>query len=180
MTTPADESVETEDSSDFSATPAIDEKIRVEQEDMEKLFEELHSALTEDEDEDQKSLVTILQKNRKYILRYAMQQYIANPKSASLLEGVTSLIGHMEKTIRDDRKERMKKQENQDNAISFKQMLDAMSMISSGTLNLPKFDLVTFMPDPNQSLLAGLDVKPINEHELVQGNQLVNIDGEPI
>jgi len=90
------------------------------------------------------------------------------------------LLAHMEKAIRDDRKERMKKQENQDNKLSFNQMLEAMSMIKTGAIQIPVFDVSSFMLDPSVSLTDGLDVKPINEAELVQGNQIISIDGTPV
>lgn len=174
-------SIETPKDNVVSATPFVDEKRKIEEDDVNKLLQLLASTLQpNEEDKEQNSFVTALQQNRQFLLRYAMQSYMDNPRSASLLEGVTSLIGHMEKTVRDDRKERMKKQENQDNVVSFKQMLDAMQMIKTGSIALPVFDFTSFMLDPDVSLIDGLDVKPINEHELVQGNQLVTIDGNPM
>jgi len=167
--------------SDESATPFVDKKRKIDDDNLNEVLALLQQTLTPtEEDQEQVSFVTALQKNRQFLLQYAMKAYMEKPGSASLLEGVTSLLAHMEKAIRDDRKERMKKQENQDNKLSFNQMLEAMSMIKTGAIQIPVFDVSSFMLDPSVSLTDGLDVKPINEAELVQGNQIISIDGTPV
>lgn len=132
------------------------------------------------DDPEQVSLVDIVQENRALLLQYAMSQYLLNPKSASLLEGVTSLIAQMEKTVRDDRKEKAKKKENENDMISFNQMLEAMKNISSGKIIIPSFDMSDFILDPGKSLIMSPDIAPISPEELVQGNALVGLDAEPI
>lgn len=165
---------------EVSVTPFADEKRRIEDDEVNRLLQLLADTLAPtEEDKEQVDFVTALQRNRQFILKFAMQSYLERG-SASMLEGVTTLLAQMEKTVRDDRKERSKKQENQDNVVSFRQMLDAMNMIKTGSLSIPVFDISNFMPDPNKSLLDGIDVKPINDNELVQGNQLVTIDGTPM
>ena len=164
-----------------SATPEADKKHRAQDDDVNAVLALLSKTLEpSDEDVEQVSFVTALQKNRQFLLQFAMRAYMEKPNSASLLEGVTSLLDHMEKAVRSDRKERTKKQESQDNKLSFNQMLEAMQMIKVGTITLPTFDLSTFMLDANVSLVEGLDVKPINEDELVQGNAVVDIDGNKV
>jgi hypothetical protein len=145
------------------------------------IMERMRKALQENpEDVDQKELVKVIQENRAHILQYAMGQYLQNPKSASLLEGVTSLIGQMEGAVRNDRKERAKKQDQENNVISFNQMLDAMKGISNGQIIIPHFDMADFILDPGQSLLTRIDVDPIKPEELVQGNELIDIDGNAV
>jgi hypothetical protein len=162
-----------------SPTPDVDHKRNIDDQNLQEVLSLLAATLeSTDEDKEQVGFVVALQKNRKFLLEYAMKAYMERP-SPSQLEVITSLLGHMEKAVRDDRKERMKKQENQDNAISFKQMLDAMSMIKQGAIALPVFDLSSFMLDPNKSVIADeVGVKPILAQELTMGNELVNIDGE--
>lgn len=145
------------------------------------IMERMRKALQENpEDVDQKELVKVIQENRAHILQYAMGQYLQNPKSASLLEGVTSLIGQMEGAVRNDRKERAKKQDQENNVISFNQMLDAMKGISNGQIVIPHFDMSDFILDPGKSLLTQADVDPIKPEELVQGNELIDIDGNAV
>ena len=113
-----------------------------------ELLEKMRGAISpNEEDVEQKSLVTIIQENRALLLKYAMGKYLENPKSASLLEGVTSLIAHMEKTVRDDRKERAKKADAQNNVLAFNQMLDAMTKINEGKVIMPHFDMSDFILD---------------------------------
>ena len=139
------------------------------------------SLVTDLEDEDQNKLVEALQQNRALILKYAMQKYLESPKSASLLEGVLSLLAHMEKTVRDNRKEKAKKKEGESNVIAFNQMMDALKTISSGAVALPAFELSSFILDPSKSLIpAGANITPISPAELVQGNSLIDINGEPV
>lgn len=148
---------------------------------MAAVMQMLQQALVQDlEDKDQTKLIDALQQNRAFILKYAMQKYLESPKSASLLEGVTSLLAHMEKTVRDNRKEALKKQENENNIVSFNQMLEAMKQISSGAVALPVFDIGSFILDPNKSLIENQDVAPIKAEELQQGNVIVDLDGNPV
>lgn len=164
-----------------SATPEVDQKRKIDEENLHEVLSLLAATLDPtEEDKEQVSFVVALQKNRKFLLEYAMQDYMIKPSPAKL-ETITSLLGAMEKVIRDDRKERAKKQENQDNVVSFKQMLDAMSMIKQGTIALPVFDLSNFMLDPNQSVIAGeTGIKPIGEAELVQGMVTLDLDGKVV
>lgn len=143
----------------------------------------MRDALKKDlEDEDQTKLVDAIQQHRALLLRYAMQQYLSNPKSASLLEGVSSLMGHMEKAVRDDRKEKMKKQDGESNVLHFNQMLEAMKMISANKVAVPSFELASFILDPTKPLipLTNSNIAPIKPEELVQGNQIVDIDGNGV
>jgi len=160
----------------------LDKKHKTEDDEAAEAMETLRKALVIDlEDEDQNKLVEAIQQNRALLLKYAMQQYLSKPTSASLLEGVSSLIGHMEKTVRDNRKEKAKKKEGETNVLAFNQMLEAMKSISSGAVALPVFDMSSFLLDPNKSLLdTAKDVAPIKPEELVQGNSLVDIDGNPV
>ena len=133
------------------------------------------------DDIDQEQLIKALQNNRSHILQFALQAYINNPKSASLLEGVNALLGQIEKTVRDDRKERAKKRESEGNRLVFSQMLEAMDKIASGSVNMPSFEFTQFILDPSKPLVNPDSFKnDIKPDELVQGIALVTIEGEKI
>lgn len=156
-------------------TPSVDDKL------MEAVLQRLNAAMTKDpEDDEQESLVTAVQETRAFILKYSMGTYLNNPKNSKLLEGVISLIAGMEKSVRDDRKEKSKKKEKEDDAVSFNQMLEAMKDISAGKIQLPVFDISSFILDPDKSLVGELDINPISDDELAMGNTLVDIDGKPM
>ena len=146
-------------------------------------MENIRKALVKNiEDEDQTQLVDAIQEHRTLLLKYVTQQYLSNPKSASLLIGLISLINDMEKTVRDDRKEKMKKQDSQNNIVAFNQMVDAMKSISAGKIDLPVFDMQAFILDPSKSLITPTmeGINPITAEELVQGNSIVDIDGKTV
>lgn len=92
------------------------------------------------------------------------------------------MLAQMEKTIRDDRKEKAKKKENENNALGFSQLMEALGNISSGNIKLPSFDMKDFILDPSKPLIDEEDksMEPIKLEELEQGNKLVDLDGEPV
>lgn len=156
--------------------------------DMDKMaivLEQLRAAMTgTEEDIDQEALVKMVQNNRAFLLEYAMAAYLDNPRNGELLTSVTSIIAAIEKTVREDRKERMKKKDQENNAIGFNQMMEALQNISNGGIRMPVFDFKDFILDPNKSILVDevmkKDMEPINEDELVMGNALVDIDGQAV
>lgn len=165
------------DNQEYESKPTVTEPSL----EMIQIMERMRKALEANpEDVDQTQLITIIQENRALLLQYAMGQYLLSPKSATLLEGVTSLIGQMESTVRNDRKERTKKKDSENNIVSFNEMLDAMKSISSGQIAIPHFDMSDFILDPSKTLLFSVDVNPINAAELVQGNELIDIDGNTV
>lgn len=132
-----------------------------------------------DEDVDQNYLVDALQQHRSLILNYATLSFVNKPNNPKMLEAVTTLVAQIEKAVRDDRKERAKKKDADDNKLSFNQMLDAMKQISSGAIAIPTFNMDGFMLDPTFSLMRD-DMKPINTDELAMGNELVDLEGNPM
>ena len=149
---------------------------------MKRVIEELREAMVGDEEDiDQTAMVKMIQKNRAFLLEYAMGAYLDNPKNGELLGSVTSIIAALERTIREDRKERAKKKEKEDNAISFNQMMDALTNMNNGSIALPTFDFGEFILDPAKSIIGDKKFfNPINEHELDQGIQQLDFDGNKI
>lgn len=163
--------------------PAVQPKVVApfEMDRMAEVMECLRRAMTGTEsDIDQEELVKVVQKNRAFILEYAMRAYLDNPKSASLLEGVTQMFAQIEKTVRDDRKERAKKKEAENNVLGFGALMDALGNIANGSIRLPVFDLGDFILDPNKSIMQDPAMEPIKDDELVQGNSIVDIDGNKV
>lgn len=161
------------------------EKKRADPFDSDKLkdvIEELRASMVgNEEDIDQTEMVKMVQKNRAFMLEYAMGAYLDNPKNGELLGSVTSILAALEKTIREDRKERMKKKENEDNKISFNQMMDALQNMNNGSINLPVFDFSEYILDPSKPIMGEKKFfNPINEHELDQGIQQLDFDGNKI
>lgn len=160
------------------------EKKKADPLDMDKMrgvIEQLREAMTGTaEDVDQEALIKMVQQNRAFLLEYAMAAYLDNPKNGELLGSVTSIIAAIEKAVREDRKERMKKKDSENNQLAFSQLMEAMGNISSGGIKIPVFDMSDFILDPTKPLALSNNVAPIKAEELVQGNTLVDLDGQPV
>lgn len=146
---------------------------------MKAALEELRNAMVGSEDDpDQNALVKVIQRNRAFLLEYALSAYIDNPKNAKLLEGVTQIIAQIEKVVRDDRKEALKKKDQDNNKVGFNQMMEALQNISNGSVRMPTFNFSDFILDPTKSIIAEHSkMDPISEQELLQGNSLIDMDG---
>lgn len=147
----------------------------------EALLEIAQTLVKTEDDVEQETLATSLQKHRALILKFATMAYMKKPGSAMLLSSLITLVGAMEKSIRDDRKEKIKKEEGESNQISFNQIIESLNAISQGAVITPTFTLTNFLLDPTISLDSIMEGSaPIKEGELVQGNTLVDIEGNAI
>lgn len=165
------------ETTETTPTPATPEQIK----ELEVItaLEQIRNTIEQsEEDPDQKSLITAVQHNKYILLNYAMLAYQRNPTNPKMLESITSLLAQIEKTVRDDRKEKARAKEKEDDKLTFNQMMEAMKQISSGQIQLPVFNIGSFLLDPNKSLLPeNTTVNPITPAELEQGNELVDING---
>lgn len=135
------------------------------------------------EDNDQIGLVSTIQKYRTVLLEVASLAYIKskgnNPK---LLDAIVSLIGNLEKTVRDDRKEKAKKKEKEDNKATFNQLIEAIGVITNKQIETkPELGLVIL--DPTVSLYdtaTNENVGKINPAELSLGIIQLDIDGNEV
>ena len=120
---------------------------------MKAALEELRNAMVGSEDDpDQNALVKVIQRNRAFLLEYALSAYIDNPKNAKLLEGVTQIIAQIEKVVRDDRKEALKKKDQDTNKVGFNQMMEALQNISNGSVRCqPSTSTSLFLIQINRS-----------------------------
>ncbi len=113
------------------------------------VLEGIQSALrSKEEDPEQNTLIEAIQAHRSVILDIASNAYMHRPNDPKLLEALSSLIGQLEKSVRDDRKERQKKQDSEDNKVAFRQMVEALGSLASGDIQLPTFSGVGIFMDP--------------------------------
>lgn len=158
------------------------EETLVENPELDKKLEEIRKAINAGDDGS--SLVNSLQNNREFLLKYAMNMYLQKPTRVGLLETITTLLSQMESSVRNDRKEKLKQDEQNNNTVGFHQMMEALDKIAKGNIKIPTFTMTNFLLDPNKSLLEANDggevITPINPEELKQGIELVDLDGKPI
>ena len=77
--------------------------------DKDVLIKNINSILKKDptrETEDE--LINLVQKQRTLLLDIATQTYISKPSNCKLLDSINTLVSQLEKSVRDDRKEKAK------------------------------------------------------------------------
>lgn len=158
----------------YDDTLAIDKEIQ-------EVVNNIALAIGDESDEDQSSLILAVQQHRKVLLNLASRAYINKPTSSAMLEAITSLTSQIEKSVRDNRKEKLKKSELQDNKVNFKQMVEALNQLSTGEITVPVFGNANFALDPSVSLLTGvIGVSKIKPDELTIGTHTLDFDGNVI
>lgn len=148
---------------------------------LQNIIDELGKTLEDPEDPQQRNFVKTLQKHRRMILEISSKAYIFKPGNPKLLEAINSILTSMEKSVRDDRKEKFKKDEANENKITLRQMVDGLNKLSMGEIKLPSFVGTDFLMDPTKSLMS-LDpsMKRIRESELSTGMQILDFDGNVV
>jgi hypothetical protein len=96
--------------------------------------------------ENETSLLSIVQKQRKLLLDIATQTFISKPNNPKLLDSINTLLGHMEKSVRDDRKERLRDRELEDNKANFSVFANALIEITAGRITMPTFGEISLDP----------------------------------
>lgn len=125
----------------------------------------------------EKSLLNIVQKQRKLILDIATQTFINKPNNPKLMDSINTLLGQMEKSVRDDRKERLKDRELEDNKANFATFVSALNEVTAGRLVMPTFADFNMPLDPFADKKLFVTDNPdeeITEEEKFQGRQILD------
>jgi hypothetical protein len=123
------------------------------------------------------SLLRIVQKQRKLILDIATQTFINKPNNPKLMDSINTLLGQMEKSVRDDRKERLKDRELEDNKANFATFVSALGEISAGRIKMPTFADFPMSLDPfgdHKIFTTDNPDEEITEEEKFQGRQILD------
>lgn len=135
----------------------------------------------DEEDPSQKALIRAIQKHREFILNVTTQAYIKNPNNPKLLDALNSLVSNLEKSVRDDRKERERAKDKEENRASFSQMVEALKQLSNNTISVPTWSQPMKLFDPNESFTTitneDFTIKP---DELSQGIITLDFDGNKV
>lgn len=127
--------------------------------------------------EGEHTLLNIVQKQRGLILDIATQTFISKPNNPKLLDSINTILAQMEKSVRDDRKERLKDRELEDNKANFATFVNALNEVTAGRLVLPTFESVPLALDPfkGRSVFEPDDPdEEISEEEKFQGRQILD------
>lgn len=144
--------------------------------DKDALIAEINRILKGPQSKDAESeLITMIQKQRTLMLDIATQTFISKPNNPKLLDSINTLLAGLERTVRDDRKERLKDRELEDNKANFATFVHALNEVAAGKLIIPNYGNQAFVLDPLAPIVIIEDPdEMINQDELYQGHQIVN------
>lgn len=139
---------------------------------------EINRILNKDGDRhtNESDLIKMLTKQRTLLLDVAMHTYISKPSNCKLLDSINTLSALLERTVRDDRKERAKEKEQEDNRANFATFVNALNEVAAGKLVLPNYGDRAMILDPLKPIhTLGVD-DAIKEGELDQGVLEISIE----
>lgn len=129
-----------------------------------------------DSKEVETELIQMLTNQRSLLLDVAMHTYISKPSNCKLLDSINTLIGQMEKTVRDNRKEKLKDKELEDNRANFATFVSALNEVAAGKLVLPNYGDQAFILDPLKPIHELSYGERIKEGETIQGRQEIDVE----
>lgn len=131
---------------------------------------------TDNRSQAESELVEMLTKQRALLLDVAMHTYISKPSNCKLLDSINTLTGLMERTVRDNRKERAKEKEQEDNRANFATFVNALNEVAAGKLILPNYGDRAMILDPMKPIKELSIDEQIKEGELDQGVLEIKIE----
>lgn len=171
--------------------PQSEEKLKTEQ-DKDELIKSIQKVLNGDRNkENEGMLFSLVQRHRTLVLDIATHTYISKPNNPKLLDSINTILAQLEKSARDDRKERRQDKELEDNRANFATFVNALNEVSAGRLEIPNYGNMAIVLDPLAPIInPGNDYSLIiKEEELYQGHQSIDskeveksfdIDDEPV
>lgn len=161
---------------DIHPAPPSDDKLKTVK-DKDELIANLNAILKGPMGKDDESdFIKMVQRQRTLMLDIATQTFISKPNNPKLLDSINTLLAGLERTVRDDRKERLKDRELEDNKANFATFVNALNEVAAGRLVMPNYGGQAIVLDP-MAPLPGLSNNPddaISDDELYQGRQMVN------
>ncbi|QDJ96731.1 hypothetical protein PS1_0220 [Aeromonas phage PS1] len=147
--------------------------------DKDVLISNINAILKKDQNtETENELINLVQKQRTLLLDIATQTYISKPSNCKLLDSINTLIGQLEKSVRDDRKEKAKAKEMEDNKTSFAAFVNALNEVANGKLVIPNYGDMGIILDPLKPVTQLYSETMIKAEELAQG--LIVVDSKEI
>lgn len=165
-----------EENMDGQTPGPVDERLKKEK-DKDELIAQIQAVLSAGHSvENENSLIKIVQAQRTLLLDIATQTFITKPNNPKLLDSINTILAQMEKTVRDDRKERLKDRELEDNKANFATFVNALNEVAAGRLVMPTYGDMAIILDPMAPVIT-FDDNPdeeIKEEEWLQGRQILD------
>lgn len=155
--------------------PPSDDKLKTVK-DKDALIAEINKLLRGPQDKEAESeLIKTVQKQRNLLLDIATQTFINKPNNPKLLDSINTILAQIEKTVRDDRKEKMKDKELEDNRANFATFVNALTEISAGKVVMPTYGSGSFVLDPMAPIIIIEDPDDeIKPEEIAQGHMTID------
>ncbi|EBY9763896.1 hypothetical protein D5W64_12355 [Salmonella enterica subsp. enterica serovar Saintpaul] len=155
--------------------PPSDDKLKTVQ-DKDALIAEINKLLRGPQDKESESeLIRTVQKQRNLLLDIATQTFINKPNNPKLLDSINTILAQIEKTVRDDRKEKLKDKELEDNRANFATFVNALTEISAGKVVMPTYGNGSFVLDPMAPIVIIDDPDDeIKPEEITQGHMTID------
>lgn len=154
----------------------VDNKL-VQEKEKEVILKQLQEALNKGNDkESQNEVINLVNQHRRLLLDIATVSYLNKPGNAKLLDSINTILSQIEKSVRDDRKEKMKDKELEDNKVSFANFVSALSEITAGKISMPNYGSEGLPFNVDFKLMEGEDDPDmeIKDEELSQGRQVID------
>lgn len=134
------------------------------------LLGDLQKILNKGNDKETESeLLNAIQQHRRLLLDVAMETFMKKPGNSKLMDSINTLLGQMDKKVRDDRKEKLKDRELEDNKATFGMFVSALNEIAAGKLTLPNYGDQALILDPMKTFYELGRNEEIRDGELEQG-----------
>ena len=147
--------------------------------DKDVLISNINAILKKDQNsETENELINLVQKQRTLLLDIATQTYISKPSNCKLLDSINTLIGQLEKSVRDSRKEVLKNKELESNKANFASFVNALNEVAAGKLEIPNYGDMGIILDPLKPVTQLNSETQIKPEELDQG--LIIVDSKQI
>lgn len=155
--------------------PPSDDKLKTVQ-DKDALIAAINKLLRGPQDKESESeLIRTVQKQRNLLLDIATQTFINKPNNPKLLDSINTILAQIEKTVRDDRKEKLKDKELEDNRANFATFVNALTEISAGKVVMPTYGNGSFVLDPMAPIIIIEDPDDeIKPEEISQGHMTID------
>lgn len=125
--------------------------------------------------ESENELITLVQQQRRLMLDIATATFIKKPNNPKLLDSINTILSQIEKTVRDDRKEKLKNRELEDNKANFASFVNALNEVANGKITLPTYSGINIAADWDKPLIDLSDPDlAISDEELYMGRQDVD------
>lgn len=125
--------------------------------------------------ESENELITLVQQQRRLMLDIATATFIKKPNNPKLLDSINTILSQIEKTVRDDRKEKLRNRELEDNKANFASFVNALNEVANGKIVLPSYSATNIALDWDKPLIDLNDPDlAISDEELFMGRQDVD------